>query len=322
MKTLARAFAFAVSGIILVAVALSVGTRAITPDAIARILFEGARGIDYAVLVHIRMPRVICAMLVGASLALSGTAFQAVLKNPLADPYLIGVSGGAALGATGAIIAGASTYAVAAASFAGSLAAVAAVYFLSRRMMFGSTSLILSGVALGFILSSGVLMAYALVRSDQVHRALMWLMGDLGIARYDALGAAGAASLIIAVGMWYYRQHLDVISLGEKFSRSLGVTPRDLGMIFWMASLLAAIAVSLAGVIGFVGLIVPHVARNIFGPRHSRLLPSAAAAGALFLLASDTVGRVLAPPYEVPAGVITSFLGGVFFLILMARRGG
>jgi iron complex transport system permease protein len=284
-------------------------------------IFSGKSGsIDYAILVKLRLPRVLLALVIGASLAVSGTVFQSVLKNPLADPYIIGVSGGAALGATAGIVLNAGPYAVAVAAFAGSIAAITAVYLLSKRMLLGSSSLILSGIALGFILQAAVLLIYALSRSDQIHRAMLWLMGDLSGARYDLISGLGGVSLLLILAVMVFHKHLDIISMGHRFSRNLGVTEGNIRILFWIASLLAAISVSLAGVIGFVGLIVPHLMRNIFGPGHLRLVPASAVGGALFLLASDMVGRSLAAPFEIPVGIITGFLGGAFFLVHMVRR--
>lgn len=308
------------AGLALLAAAMSLGTRTILPWDVPGVLLGGPGGVDYTILVKLRLPRVLLSLIIGASLAVSGTVFQSVLKNPLADPYIIGVSGGAALGATAAIVLDAGPYAVALAAFVGSLAAVSAVYLLSSRLRLGSTALILAGIALGFILSAAVLLIYALARTDQIHRAMLWLMGDLSGARYDMLDGLGLASLLLVAAVMGFHRHLDVISMGDRFSRNLGVTEGNIRALFWLASLLAALAVSLAGVIGFVGLIIPHLMRNIFGPGHLRLVPAAAFGGAFFLLVSDVIGRVLAPPYEIPVGIVTGFLGGVFFLVHMMLR--
>lgn len=322
MKAYHKTLVLLAAGCFLAAAALSLGTRFIPPWDMPRIVMEGPGAVDYTILVRLRLPRVLLAMIIGGALAVSGTVFQAVLKNPLADPYIIGVSGGAALGATAAIIAGAGPGTVAAAAFAGSIAVITIVYLFSKKMRVGSSALILSGIALGFILSAAVLLIYALSRSDQVHRAMLWLMGDLSAARYDMLNVLGIVSLALVLAVLAYWKHLDVISMGDRLSRGLGVTERDVRILFWIASLLAALSVSLAGVIGFVGLIVPHMMRSVFGPGHLRLVPAAAVCGGLFLLVSDTIGRSLAPPFEIPVGVITGFLGGAFFLVYMVRRRG
>jgi len=320
MKTRYKIFIIITLSLLLVLAALSIGVKVITPCAMIDIFSGKSGSIDYAILVKLRLPRVLLALVIGASLAVSGTVFQSVLKNPLADPYIIGVSGGAALGATAGIVLNAGPYAVAVAAFAGSIAAITAVYLLSKRMLLGSSSLILSGIALGFILQAAVLLIYALSRSDQIHRAMLWLMGDLSGARYDLISGLGGVSLLLILAVMVFHKHLDIISMGHRFSRNLGVTEGNIRILFWIASLLAAISVSLAGVIGFVGLIVPHLMRNIFGPGHLRLVPASAVGGALFLLASDMVGRSLAAPFEIPVGIITGFLGGAFFLVHMVRR--
>ena len=320
MKTRYKVLIFITVSLMLVLAALSIGVKVITPGDMVDIFLGRSGSIDYAILVKLRLPRVLLALVIGASLAVSGTVFQAVLKNPLADPYIIGVSGGAALGATAGIVLNTGPGAVAVAAFAGSIAAITAVYLLSKRMLLGSSALILSGIALGFILQAAVLLIYALSRSDQIHRALLWLMGDLSGARYDLLNALGGVSLLLILAVMLFHKHLDIISMGHRFSRNLGVTEGNIRLLFWIASLLAAISVSLAGVIGFVGLIVPHLMRNIFGPGHLRLIPASAVGGALFLMASDTIGRSLASPFEIPVGIITGFLGGAFFMLHMIRR--
>jgi iron complex transport system permease protein len=130
----------------------------------------------------------------------------------------------------------------------------------------------------------------------------------------------GSISLLLVIAVLFFHKHLDVISMGERFSKNLGLTDGNIRALFWIASLLAAISVSLAGVIGFVGLIIPHLMRNIFGPNHIRLIPAAAIGGSLFLLVSDAIGRSLVPPFEIPVGIITGFIGGTYFLVHMLRR--
>ncbi len=320
MSTVMRYFILAALTLAGVLAAFLFGSHTVGPAEIAGLFRGGPDTVTADILLKIRMPRIAMALLLGGSLAVSGTVFQALLRNPLADPYIIGVSGGAALGATFAIMLSLPQLFVMLAAFAGSLAAVTAVYVISRRILYGTTSLILAGVAMGFILSSAVLLAFALARSTQVHRAVMWLMGDLSIARYEWLVPAGIVALAVIAVIMLHHRHLDVISFGHRFSRNLGVTPGNLRALFWAASLLSALMVSLAGVIGFVGLIVPHVARSVFGARHLRLIPAAALGGGLFLLLSDTVARSVASPFEIPVGVMTGLFGGIFFLVFMTRR--
>ena len=182
--------------------------------------------------------------------------------------------------------------------------------------------MVLTGVALSFMLSSGVLLLFSVLRSEEVHRVLLWLMGDLSIARYGLIARMGIFLAVLLAGAMLYHRQMDIISFGEEFASSLGVRRGDVFALFWLGAMLAAVPVALAGVIGFVGLVVPHLARHFFGPRHLHLVPASALGGGMMLALADAAGRVLAPPYEIPAGVITGFFGGIFFLIILIRRGG
>lgn len=302
-------------------VSLSAGTVFISPLKIPGLLFGEGSGAESAILLSLRIPRLALAMVIGGSLAVSGALFQALLRNPLSDPYTIGVSGGAALGAALAIIFSWDNTAVVLCSFAGSITVIFMVYLFSRRVRPGGTTLVLAGIALSFIFSSAVLLVFAVSRAEQVHRAMLWLMGDLSTARYTILRGGSVISLCLMGLAFFYYKHLNILSFGDTFARSLGVRESEVRNIFWIAALLSAIAVSLAGVIGFVGLIVPHVFRYLFGPDHRLLLPSSAIGGGLFLVLCDTLGRSAVPPYEIPSGVITGFIGGIFFILLLLRKG-
>ncbi len=300
---------------------LSVGSVSVSPLDVLGALSGNGEGMEQSILLGIRLPRVLMALAVGASLSVSGVIFQAVLKNPLADPYITGVSGGAALGAAIAALVSTAFMPTALAAFLGSLGAVFIVYGVTRLRGLGGNSMILAGVALSFMLSSGVLLLFSVLRSQEVHRVLLWLMGDLSIARYAMALRMGLFLLsMCALAMLYHRQ-MDILSFGEEFADSLGVTRRDMLSLFWLAAMLAAVPVALAGVIGFVGLVVPHIMRHFFGPLHLRLIPAAALGGGIMLMAADALGRAIVPPYEIPAGVITGFFGGIFFLIVLVRKG-
>lgn len=312
--------AFFIISVILIILSISMGTIFINPfEIIAGLVGTGPVPEEY-IIVKMRFTRIILAMTVGSSLAVSGVMFQSLLRNPLADPFIIGVSSGAALGATAAIVFSMSNIFVVLFSFSGGLLSITLVYLLSRRLRFGTSSMILAGIALSFIFSAAVLLLYSAARAEQVHKAIMWLMGDLSIARYSILQEISIASVIlIFLSMAYYR-HLDIISFGHSFSKNLGVTERNTAAVFWIASLLAALSVSLCGVVGFVGLIIPHIIRIFFGPAHIRLIPLSALGGALFLMTADTATRSAVPPYEIPVGIITNFFGGIFFLIFLFRK--
>ncbi len=320
MNTAMRFFAAIVLMLGVSVICLCVGSVAVSPLEVIRAFF-GPEGGAADIVRHVRLPRLLLCFAVGASLALSGAVFQAVLKNPLADPFLTGVSGGAAFGAAVATIISANFFFVSSAAFLGSLFAVSSVYVLSRLRGFGRTSMVLAGLAISFILSSGVLLLFSLLRSDEVHRVLMWLMGDLSSARFGMALSAAAFSSAMFVLLIFYHRRLDIIAFGDAFAHSLGVARSDVFALFWLGALLAAFPVALAGVIGFVGLVVPHIARYFFGPRHLLLLPASAFIGAMLLAIADALGRSIAPPYEVPAGVLLGFFGGLFFLILLLRRG-
>jgi iron complex transport system permease protein len=301
--------------------ALMFGSETYSPLSIVRILITDTPALDAEIFYRLRIPRVLLTLVVGASLSLSGAVFQSLLRNPLADPYVIGVSSGAALGAMVGIVLYENFYLTTVTAFFGGLATVSMVYLISRRARLGTPALILSGIALGMICNAGVLLFVSLSRSDDVHRAMMWLMGDLAMARYDMTWAMAALAFTLGLVILFHAKHCDILGFGERFSRNLGVGPRHVRLLFWCASLLAAAAVSLAGVIGFVGLIVPHIMRGFFGPRHARLAPLSMLSGGLFLTLCDTIGRALIPPYEIPVGIITGICGGIFFLAYLINRG-
>ncbi|MBN1533557.1 MAG: iron ABC transporter permease [Spirochaetes bacterium] len=309
------------AGAVLLVASISLGTAVINPLRIPELLAAPPGASPDATLLAIRLPRIAMSLLIGASLAVSGVIFQAILKNPLADPYLIGVSGGGALGATIAIILSLPYVLVVVCAFAGSSGVVAAVYLMSRRMRFGTASLLLAGIALSFIFSSSVLLLFAFAGPDKVHKAVMWLMGDMSVARYEALPHLGIACALLCSAALAYSRHLDIISFGDAFAANLGVKASSVRALFWIASMLAALSVSLCGMVGFVGLMVPHFMRLLGGPRHRILLPASFCCGAFFLMAADTLGRSVVPPFEIPVGVITGFAGGIFFLAyLLVKR--
>ncbi len=319
MNRITLAILLAIGGIAVALLSLSAGPMAVSPLKIPSLLLPGPESVERAVLMSFRLPRLMMALVIGSSLAVSGAVFQAVMKNPLADPYTTGVSGGAAIGATAAIACSLGYSYVALFAFCGATGAVLIVYGLTRLRRLDGTGMVLAGIALSFILSSGVLLVFALSRAEYVHRALLWLMGDLSLARYESVvRALPAAAALMALAFLLHRR-LDIISFGEEFAMGLGVGRGDVLNLFWIASLLAALCVSLAGVIGFVGLIVPHFMRPLTGPSHRFLIPASALGGALLLALTDALGRMIAPPYEIPAGIITGFFGGLFFLLMLLR---
>ena len=266
------------------------------------------------------------AALVGASLAVAGVLFQALLRNPLADPYVLGVSGGAALGGIAALTLGASLglpgAAVPLAAFAGAVLATLLLYAIaSVRGFVSSTHLLLTGVVFNAFASAGIVFLASLAGFSEGNRIFLWLIGSLSAARVDlAVWVAAFLGVALAVA-WPAARALNLLALGEEAAQQLGVdVARQQRMLLFANSLLVGAAVSVAGLIGFVGLIVPHLLRLIVGPDHRLLVPAAALAGAAFLVICDTAARSLLGARELPVGAITALLGGPLFLLLLRRH--
>ncbi len=278
------------------------------------------------IILEIRLPRVILAGLVGAALATAGATYQGLFRNPLADPYLIGVSQGASLGAiTGFLlplswhIPGFNTIPLLA--FIGAVVATAAVYGLSRvGKSVPATTLILAGVALGALL--GAIVSYLIISSgDKMHGIIFWLMGSFSLSQWAEVGvvlpyvAVGTAVILI------FARWLNVMQLDEEQAQQLGVSVERLKLILLAAAtLITAASVSFVGTIGFVGIITPHAVRLIWGADHRFLLPLSVLCGAIFMILADLVARTVLAPAEIPIGVITAICGAPFFLYLLRRR--
>jgi iron complex transport system permease protein len=271
----------------------------------------------------VRLPRILTAALVGGGLAMSGMVFQGILLNPLADPYTLGVSAGAAFGASLAIwlnLGAAGIYSVPLFAFAGAAATLAAVIYLSSGSEgLSSVNLILSGIIVAAILSAGIsFLKY--IADEQVAVIIFWLMGSFASKTWaDVALALASASLGMAVFLFFARE-LNLMSLGGQMASSLGVDTRRVTLILLVAaSLVAAVCVAVSGIIGFVGLLVPHIMRLAVGPDNRRLLPVSFLAGALLLLVADTATRAVLP-VEIPIGVLTALIGGPFFCYLFRRQ--
>jgi iron complex transport system permease protein len=299
-----------------------------TPISFARVFDRSLPfqdNIDGQIFFVARLPRALAAALVGGTLAAAGVVFQGLLRNPLATPYTLGVSAGAALGAMVAITFGAMLPfgGVAGASLLGALLAVAVVYALAsgRRAGLSTTVLLLAGVTLNAFFSALILFVQYLSDFSQTYRAIRWLMGDLDIAGYSPLLAA-MPFVIVAFGAFaWLARPLNLLSLGADAAASRGVdVDRAQRLAFLSASLATGAAVSVGGPIGFVGIIVPHLVRLLVGADHRLVLPGSALFGAAFLVLCDVVGRTAIAPMELPVGVITAMIGGPFFLWLLLRR--
>ncbi|MFJ7496764.1 FecCD family ABC transporter permease [Streptomyces sp. NPDC097727] len=307
---------------------LALGPVRIPPGEVLRTVLGGERTGAYPTIVwEVRLPRVLLGAVVGAGLALSGTVLQALVRNPLADPFLLGASSGASAGAAVVVVlgvgAGAATdVALPIAAFAGSMAALVAVYAMARRGGTMTTGrLILAGVAIQYVLSAFTSLILVLSsRAEHVRTILFWTLGGLGGARWDQLALPALVLGVGAVLLISLARPLDLLLTGEEGARSLGLDPgRFRGGAFVLVSLIVGVLVAYSGAIGFVGLMIPHAARLIVGASHRRLLPVAALGGAVFLLLADLLARTVAAPEEIPAGVITALVGGPFFLWLLRR---
>jgi iron complex transport system permease protein len=270
------------------------------------------------VLLAVRLPRVLAAFGVGGLLALSGVLLQALFRNPLADPYVLGVSGGAAVGALLAMIAGAAALIVQSAAVAGALGAVALVYLLARGG--GTPRLLLTGVVLASACGALVSVLLALADSSRVRGMVFWLAGDLEWALRPWL-SAGTALLAVAVAMLIARP-LNVLAAGELRARTVGLALEGWRtVLFVVCATLTALAVVSAGTVGFVGLITPHAVRLTFRTSDHRLVaPAAALAGGMLLAAADLVARTIAAPRQLPVGAIMALVGAPLFVILLRQR--
>jgi iron complex transport system permease protein len=300
---------------------LLVGSAAIPPGKAAEIFLGAGSSLDRTILLDLRLPRVLLALVVGAGLAGAGTAYQGLFLNPLADPFVIGASSGAALGATVAILLGIGALPFAA--FLGSLGAVGLVYLLGGSG--GSSSpltLLLAGAAVSTIV--GALVSLLMILNDQSLGVIFnWLLGGLSTATWRELGYGAPMIAVGLATLGFLSRPLDALALGDETARSLGLSVGVFRLaIVLAATLTTAAAVAAAGIIGFVGLVAPHAARRIVGGRSSRLLPVSCFLGALLLLLADGAARGLAAPREIPVSIVTALVGGPFFLLLLRRGTG
>lgn len=294
--------------------------------ALGRALTGTATGVGDAVIVDLRLPRVLLAALVGASLATAGVLYQALFRNALADPYILGVSSGAGLGATIMLVAGGSSLlgrvvGVPLGAFAGALLTITVVVRLaSRTGRLEATSLLLAGVAVSYTLSA-VTSFLMVVARESMQAVVFWMMGGLTGASWPYVWLLSGLLLIGLVVPMAFSRHLDLMLLGDERAGQLGLNVERF-KIFALAcaSLVVAGAVSVSGLIGFVGLMTPHMVRLVLGPDHKALLPASAIAGALVLVLSDLIARIVLAPVEIPVGIVTALAGGPFFVWLLVRK--
>jgi iron complex transport system permease protein len=322
---------FAISIAILILVMIFCTTQG-TGDISLRRAFSGSNlenghNSDYEIFT-VRLSRVLFGVLVGAALSCSGAVLQAILKNPLADPYILGISSGAGLGAAIAMVLSGialdflAGIPIAAFAFTGAIISVTLVwffgYFSGRNQV---TSLLLAGVVINAFFSAVIMLFTLIVKTEDLRSIMYWLMGNIPETP-EPLLLLSCGSLIIfgIIMLWRISNNLNIITLGEYESKGLGIDTEKTKLVaFSFAAFITAVAVSISGLIGFVGLIIPHAVRLVFGPDHRQLIPLSAIYGGMFLIIADTIARTAFGLEQFPVGVITALTGGPFFLILLAR---
>ena len=309
---------------------LSIGELKLSVADVIRLLLHGGGedNIQYQLITKIRLPRVVLGIAVGGSLSLAGVILQGIYRNPLVEPFTLGISGGASLGVATTIVFGLQvtlgSFMLPLSGFIGAFLVIFLVYTLSyRKGAINIQSMLLTGVMVSFIASSAMMFLMATTSSENLHGIIFWIMGSLDEPDTFLIKLTLISSLLVLVVSYLFVQPLNALRLGEEKALHLGInTNVVIRVLFIMASLLAGICVSVAGVIGFVGLIIPHVIRLLFGSDYRFLLIGSFLTGGIFLVLSDVVARTIISPNELPIGVITGIIGGVVFILIMGRKKG
>lgn len=300
---------------------LTKGSSVITMSQIVELLLNPGMDPQSQIIWNIRMPRTIVGALVGINLSLSGAILQAIMRNPLADPHIIGISSGAGLaGVVIMILFPALEYLITPVAFVGAMLAAICIYILAWKNGIKPVRIILAGVAVSAFLSAGI-SGLMIFYSDRVHGALMWMVGGLAARSWPHVSIILPYAIIGLVLALASASYLNILQLGDEMARGLGVNVEVTRIVMTaIAALLAASAVSVVGLLGFVGLVVPHAARLLIGSDYRFLLPAAALLGVAIVTLSDTFARVIFAPIELPVGIIMAFLGAPFFLFLLRRE--
>lgn len=301
------------------------GAAPLSPGSVWAALLDGSQDPGASTIIRsIRLPRVTAGVFTGAALALSGTLFQALLRNPLAEPYLLGVSSGAAFGAVAALTlfgAALGPGVTTAFALAGGLAAIGIVFRVAWSAgRVEPRVLILAGVVVSAFFGAGVMLLLALARGDAFRSAILWTMGNLGRAGWTSVMVLGVLTSVAAVVAFALSRHLNALGLGDEAAAHLGTRVEAVKRItYFVASLAAAATVSVSGVIGFIGLVVPHTVRMIWGPDHRVLIPLSLLGGGAALVLADAIAQTIVRPLVLPVGVVTAVLGVPLFLVLLRR---
>jgi iron complex transport system permease protein len=305
---------------------LCAGSADIPFRSIPGLFFSNRESIQHSILFDIRLPRLLLGIVVGGALSLAGTLLQGMFRNPLVEPYTLGISGGASLGVCLNIllkwdqVIGVIAYPIS--GFAGAAGVVLAVYFLSLNAgSLKTNNMLLTGVMISFVSSSLIMLLMAIARSEDIHTIVLWTMGSLDVPDMTLVKIAAAGILTGLVVSLFFCLDLNALALGEEEAASLGINvDRTKKWLFVLASLLTGLSVSVAGIIGFVGLIVPHLMRMLTGADHRLLLISSFLAGASFLVLCDIAARTVIAPLELPVGVITGIIGGTVFIYALGKK--
>ena len=305
-------------------IALSLGS---VPVSIASVAgsFTGSNSVSAAertIILEIRLPRLLLAIIVGSGLSVAGLVFQALLRNPLAEPYILGISSGGTAGAILAmtLCAGAGIFTVPAASFAGSAAVMGLVYSVAhRRGKLDTYTLLLAGVMIGAFFNALILLVVAVI-NQELRSAFLWLMGNLSGANPASIAVVSLPVIIASLALYTQAKSFNLIATGEETAMQLGV---NVGILkkgaYLLASFITGMVVSVSGVVGFVGLIIPHICRIVFGPDHRLLFPASFLAGAIFMVMADLIARIALAPTEIPVGAVTAAIGAPLFVYLLRK---
>ncbi|NVO09354.1 MAG: iron ABC transporter permease [Bacteroidales bacterium] len=325
LKWLLLILLFIVVALIVVIHSLTSGDLKISISDLPRLLFKNGDGVDFTIINTIRLPRIILGLAVGGALSLSGVILQGIYRNPLVEPYTLGISGGASIGVALTIVFGlpqlVGTYMLPLSGFLGALVTVFIVYSLSIRSgKIKIQTMLLVGVMVSFIASSFMMFLLSTTSSENIHSIIFWIMGSLDEPNSKLIGTTVIISVSSLLLSYLFVQPLNALRLGEEKARHLGInTDISIKILFVITSLLTGICVSMAGVIGFVGLIIPHLIRLITGSDFRILLISSFITGGSFLVLCDTLARTMLAPNELPIGVLTGMIGGTVFIVVLNR---
>lgn len=305
---------------------LCTGSAGISFKKIISLIFEGSGTAEYDIVFNLRLPRIVLGFAIGGALSLSGVILQGMFRNPLVEPYTLGISGGAALGVCLNIVLGLNRsmgiISLPLSGFCGAVLVISLIYFLSiNKGILKIQGLLLTGVMISFISSSLIMLIMAVTRTENLHGIIFWIMGSLEEPNWVFIKLAVLISFIGLIVSYCFCFDLNAFSLGEEDALHLGVnTERTKRLLFVLASILTGLSVSIAGIIGFIGLVVPHFVRMFIGSDHRILLIGSYLAGAGFLIFCDTLSRTIIAPMELPVGVITGIIGGVLFVYALTKR--